>query len=287
VKHREFSSQFLISSALLILLGGLFALSRILYGSGFFAGRGEDSILAQFFGESRQAIGFNFGLEADRYFHKGVPHQDEPAFSDPYRELKDILQPREHVHEAGRSVYEIMPWLRFATYANPHYVDAYLGAAYWAAREDRNMLPQALAILDEARRNNPDDYRIPLQRALLLMRCGRLEEASSAIMSGLRLWERTAGVDPERKKIDLAALFNYQGALFEAEGKKEEARNAYLAALKIQPDAEGIGERVRAIDSGSWSREEAIKRLDYLFTQCTAYDLCDRHDHDDEHDHLD
>jgi tetratricopeptide (TPR) repeat protein len=239
-----------------------------------------DSLLGRLLGESRRAFGEKLNIEADRYFHRGVRHPERLAFVDYIQRLRDEVQPRSHEHLSDTETFEVMPWLRFATRMDPHNVNAYLGAAFWTAAQD-GYLDQAMGILDEARKENPENYRIPLQRGTILLHYGNIDDASRAFDRALRLWPAAPRVDDEQKRIDLAALLNYRGFLYEVEGQREDALHCYRRSLCVKPESKDLRVIVRKLERGERSRAEAERTLRaFLRKGMDADDRCTR---DDEH----
>ncbi|MEI6633707.1 MAG: hypothetical protein WCP22_07810 [Chlamydiota bacterium] len=243
------------------------------------------SLLGRLLGESRRAIGDDLFEQAERYFHRGVGHSRKAVSMGFFQRLSDEVQPRVPEHLAGGDIYEMMPWLRFATRMDPHNVDAYLGAAFWVAAQDDGHQQHALDILSEAQRNNPDDYRIPLERAQLLIHHGELHKAARAVDLALVMWENTRGVDPGQKRLDRAALLNYRGFLHELDGRPAEALVCYREHLSIRPEADGVRQIVQGIEQGRRSRADAERVLGaFMKKKITPDEYC-HHDDDHPHDH--
>lgn len=251
--------------ALAILTAVSFSLSCLLTSRAGATRGADDLFLGRLLGESRRAIGNSFSLEADRYFHRGVAHHKERAFTDLIQRLRDEVQPRTHEHLSDTEINEIMPWLRFATRMDPRNVDAYIGAAFWVSDQRGGKLEQALSILDEARKKNPSNYRIPLQRGMILLHYGETGRAARAFDRALKLWPNAPRVSEERKRLDLVAIFNYRGFLYELEGRDANALSCYRCSLSIKPDTHGLRDIVKSIESGRRSREDVEKTL-HAFT---------------------
>ena len=179
----------------------------------------------------------------------------------------------------------MMPWLRFATRMDPHNVDAYLSAAFWVAAQDDGHQQHALDILSEAQRNKPADYRIPLERAQLLIQHGELHKAARAVDLALVMWGNTRGVDPGQKRLDRAALLNYRGFLHELDGRPAEALVCYREHLRIRPEADGMRQTVRSIEQGQRSRADAERVLQVFMNKKITPDEYCHHDDDKPHDH--
>jgi tetratricopeptide (TPR) repeat protein len=243
------------------------------------------SLLGRLLGESRRAIGDDLFEQAERYFHRGVGHSRKAVSMGFLQRLSDEVQPRVPEHLSGGDIYEMMPWLRFATRMDPHNVDAYLGAAFWVAAQDDGHQQHALDILSEAQRNNPADYRIPLERAQLLIHDGELHKAARAVDLALVMWGNTRGVDPGQKRLDRAALLNYRGLLHELDGRSAEALVCYREHLRIRPEADGVRQIVQGIEQGTRSRVDAEKVLQGLMKKKITPDEYCHHDDDQPHDH--
>jgi len=121
------------------------------------------SVAIKALGASRVAVGDQLYANADRTFHMGVGVYRRRAFTSGFMRLARAIAPEEHVHLHAESVNEIVPWLYFATRADPHNVEAYVVAAFWLAGEG-NRPDLAEHVLDEARANNPKDYRVYLEK---------------------------------------------------------------------------------------------------------------------------
>ncbi len=274
-----------IAGGIIAALGALsFALAAILSTDGSFATCDRGSLVGRILGESRQAIAGNLCVEADRYFHHGVPHKTKAASIGFIQRLADEVQLRTPEHLSGDEIREMMPWLRFATQMDPHNMDAYLSAAFWAVQENKGNLRQALAILEEARQNNPSDYRVPMQRGLILLQYGDRAGAAQSFDTALKLWPHTEGVDAAQKRIDAAALFNYRGFLYELDGRTADALSCYREHLRIKPESDKMRETVRSIERGERTRADAEKILHNLVNEKVTPDEYCKHD-DDDHDH--
>ena len=229
------------------------------------------SFAERLLGESRRALSGDLEIEADRYFHRGVRHVERRAFTDFIQRIKDQVQPREHMHLSRARTVEIMPWLRFATRLDPHDVNAYLGAAFWVGQQ-KGLVQQALSILDEARRNNPRDYRIALQRGQILLHAGDIDGARRAFDAALRLWPGTKGVSARQKRVDLASILNYRGFIYELDGRNDRALACYRASLRLRPESHGLERIIRECERGGRPRAELERTLNMFITQVASPD---------------
>lgn len=244
-------------------------------------------LLGRLLGESRRALGGNLCEQADRYFHRGVGHSGNRASMGPIQRLADTVRPRSPEHLAGGDIDEMMPWLRFATRVDPHNVDAYLDAAFWIAAEHQGRRELALDILAEARRNNPDEYRIPMQRGRILLLGGEVRAAARAFDAALAMWGTAAGVDPARARLDRAALLDYRGFICELEGDQPAALECYRGSVRAKPGSDGTQAIIRAIEEGRRSRADAERYFAGMVKRKIVPDDYCRHDgdHAGEHEH--
>lgn len=271
-------------AVLLSLITFSFVLACRLTSDGSFRANMAPSLLSRFLGESRRAVGANICEQADRYFHRGVGHRVKEAPMGFIQRMAEEIQPRIPEHLSGGEINEMMPWLRFATRIDPHNVDAYLGAAFWVAQQTEGQQQQALAILAEARNSNPSDYRIPLQRGLILLHEGELDNAAQAFDLALELFPRTKGIDPEQKRLDRAGLLNFRGFLYELAGRTDKALSCYQEHLRIKPEANGIRDTIRLIENGQRSRADAERVLKGLIAKRITPDEACHHDEGHEHE---
>ena len=230
-------------------------------------GPAEDSAAAVLFGESRHAVGGDFYEKADTYFHRGVEHFEARALTnDPVQRLWADIAPRRHVHLEGQRVDEIMPWLRLATAADPHNVDAYLVAAFWLGSAARN--PKAAEqVLLEARRNNPGDYRIFLEEGRLRLRTRDWARARQVFQAALACWPKPAPADDTQSLLDKGEILTYLGLLDEAAGQIQDAIGAFRIVLALYPERSRVAARLRALESGTQPDVEALTLLHRLFEQ--------------------
>jgi tetratricopeptide (TPR) repeat protein len=235
---------------LILLWTAAFALGcRLDFAPVTIAPRGE-SVLGRVLGATRVAFSQRFYMEADRYFHLGVEHTRKTAFQGPFDRWYRIIQPDAHVHPEHGDVNEMLPWLRFATEADPHNVEAYLNAAYWLAGEGRH--PElALAVYNEALRNNPDDYRIYLQRAQFFMRQHQYDRATRLLDSAKALWPGRLPVDDEQTRLDLAQILSYRAFLHELNGEQTQALELYKTARTIVPRQRSLQRQIEKIEDGT------------------------------------
>jgi len=263
---------------------GAFALGCFLTASAP-SGVPEGGVTDLLFGSSRQALSADLYEEADTFFHRGVPHHARHVAMDTWIErMHDVISPAEHRHAEGKASIEIIPWLKLATDADPHNIDAWLVSAYWleTGLERPDLAEQALR---EAQRNNPDDYRILLERARLCIRTGRFEQAANVLDASLKRWP--GGQDPRDRQslLDKAELLSDRGFLDEMSGRTNRAVEAFKNVLAIFPDRTYIGERVHLLETGAQPPGSARALLE-MRVKRSAHDAgaeeFEEHDHDEK-----
>ncbi len=263
---------------------GAFALGCFLTASAP-SGVPEGGVTDLLFGSSRQALSADLYEEADTFFHRGVPHHARHVAMDTWIErMHDVISPAEHRHAEGKASIEIIPWLKLATDADPHNIDAWLVSAYWleTGLERPDLAEQALR---EAQRNNPDDYRILLERARLCIRTGRFEQAANVLDASLKRWP--GGQDPRDRQslLDKAELLSDRGFLDEMGGRTNRAVEAFKNVLAIFPDRTYIGERVHLLETGAQPPGSARALLE-MRVKRSAHDAgaeeFEEHDHDEK-----
>lgn len=235
-------------------------------------------------GESRQALSLSFFNQADLFFHKGVDHlQARTDTHSIFQHWQAGITPEQHAHAEGAGSAEILPWLKLATRADPHNVEAFLVSSFWAGTGlHRNDL--AHQILAEAQRLNPGDYRIPLEKGRLAIRTGNLNAAFSSLETVLALQSQapTSGGEPDRQfALDRAETFIFLGFLNEIQGNLSRAIECFKNALAIFPERVYIKTRVVLLEEGKVPPDSAQSLLEKL-TQQTTHDACH-----DEGEHVD
>ncbi len=232
---------------LLLLLLWLAAFSiacRVAEGS---VGESSGSMLADVMGTIRIALGGEFIGQADRWFHKGVGHYHSQGFENVFTRLQGAIRPSGHVHLHGEGVGDVIPPLYFASKMDPSNVDAYALAAFLLARE-AGRPDLADAVLCEAQRHNPRDYRIYYERGKLALKAGSLDDAARLLDASLRLWPAPAGVDDEDARSDLAGMLTYRGLLFEMGAAADEAAALYSRVLDLFPGRQGLRDRIAELN---------------------------------------
>jgi tetratricopeptide (TPR) repeat protein len=271
------TSLFWLLVVILLCWGSCFVLACRLTSPEMESASEVDSVLGRLLGASRVALGQSLYLEADNYFHQGVKHTQKTAFTDFFQRWDSIIAPQLHMHTAGTSIYELMPWFRFATEMDPHNVEAYLTAAYWLGNEGGRP-DLAEKILMEGQQNNPRDYRILQEKGRLLLREHKDEPAAAALSLGLRLWP--SGQDPkdEQTVLDLAQMLTLRGCIYAQTGDRQSALVLLQKAWNLFPANKALAARVRDLQQGADLR---LGSWAEIFPQ---KHVCSREEHD-EHDH--
>ena len=238
---------------LAVMWGAAFALCCRLTNKPLMPGDETDSLAIQALGASRMAVGNQLYANADRTFHMGVGVYRRPAFTSGFMRLAQAITPEGHVHLHAESVNEMVPWLYFATRADPHNVEAYVVAAFWLAGEGGRP-DLAERVLNEARANNPKDYRVYLEKGRLALKMGAVTKAARAFDVAGRLWERNPGPDKIQAQLDRAEMFIYCGLLYEEGGDVPRALTCYRDMLVLFPGRTGIRERVAELTAAGHAR---------------------------------
>ncbi|MBI2441393.1 MAG: tetratricopeptide repeat protein [Lentisphaerae bacterium] len=240
-----------------LLLAGLwcaaFALACRLTTEPSAPGSEADIILLKALTESRSALGTQLFEVADRTFHKGVGVYRARAITGGFARWGAAMAPHEHTHLQAAGVNEMAPWLYLATRADPHNVKAYIVAAFWLAGEGgRPDLAQR--VLNEARANNPKDYRVYLEKGRLALKSGALDEAARMFAAAAKLWEHDPGQDETQARTDRAEMLIYRGLLHEEARDVPAALECYREALALFPGRLGIRERMAELTTTGRAR---------------------------------
>lgn len=234
------------------------------------------SVALKALGATRVAMGDQLYANADRTFHMGVGVYRRPAFTSWFMRMAQAMAPEGHAHLQAEGVNEMVPWLYFATRADPHNVEAYVVAAFWLAGEG-NRPDLAERVLDEARAYNSKDYRVYLEKGRLALKRGALPEAARAFDAASRLWERDPGPDKTQAQVDRAEILVYRGLLYEEGGDVPRALTCYRDMLALFPGREGIRERVAELAETGHARVAPTAMRQTIMFQ--RQHVCEREDH--------
>ena len=286
---RDGSRPWLLPAAALLLLWGVaFSLAAQLTLRPFNVLSADTSVSERLLGASRVAFGDRFLEEADNYFHKGVTHVHQTAFSNNYfQALEELIKPSGHVHPEGIEISEIMPWLRFATKMDPHNVEAYLTTAYWLEESIRRP-DVAEAILREAQLNNPKDYRVINARARRLFGTSSDSKAAMLLDTAIRLWPSNQDPADEQALLDLAQMLSYRAFLCELDGDRERALDLFKRAFAVMPGNKALEQRIAALERGEDCSRKDREAWEAIFAQrhvCVREGDDHHEDHEGHHDH--
>jgi len=234
------------------------------------------SVAVKALGASRVAISGQFYGAADRTFHMGVGVYRRKAFASWFTRLGQAIAPEGHVHLQAEGVNELVPWLYLATRADPHNVEAYIVAAFWLAGEGGRP-DLAERVLDEARANNPKDYRIYMGKGRLALKSGAQTGAARAFDAAGVLWERDPGPDKIQARLDRAEMLVYRGLLYEAAGDVPRALACYRDELALFPGRAGIRERAAELAAAGHARVAPAAMWQTILYQ--RRHVCEREDH--------
>lgn len=181
-------------------------------------------------------------------------HENAPKHRDWWSRINQARAPDAHTHLQGeRYEKEIVPWAWAAVKADPHNIDAQLVIAYWLGRR-LQQTDSAMDVLRDAIRENPESYRLELEKARLLRATPeRRQERIDALNQALLKWQRrhaTAnGVAPEpEERIELGAILELLAEACEQEGDLPAAKRYFEQALPYAAHKEGIRTRIRELD---------------------------------------
>ncbi len=246
-------------------------------------------IVERLLGESRQALSINLFNKADLYFHKGVGHRvTSKSLPGPFQKWQAVISPALHLHAHGTDSAEILPWLKLAMRADPHNVDAFLVASFWATTGVK--LPKlSVEILNEAQRLNPGDYRIVLEQGRLAIASHQFDKALRTFESALRLQTHAPTVslsDPDlarERALDQAEILTFLGFLHEARGERTVAIQNFRIVTTLFPERSTLKKRIDVLETGKDPQESAQSLLAHIVRK-TAEDACHDEDHDHDHD---
>jgi tetratricopeptide (TPR) repeat protein len=241
----------------------------------------DEGVTGLLFGESRRTLSSGLYEKADLYFHKGSAHLEPRAITNDWIQTwRQALAPTIHAHTEGGVIAEIVPWLKLATAADPHNVDAFLVMSFWVG-VGLNRPDLADGILAEARRLNPRDYRLPQEQGCLAIRVGRFNAAEPKLSAALSCWPAPLDAADRQALLDKAQMLVLLGLLDEQRGEAALAASRFKNTLAIFPDRAYIRQHLSLLESGQSSPAAAREQLAVLVHR-TVDDAC--HD-EDEHEH--
>jgi len=264
--------------AVILLWGISFSLACRLASAPDFAAQQESGAWERMLGSTASLLSAGLYEQADLYFHKGVPHQHEKEFSDPFQRIAEVIAPTSHVHLHGeRETLEIMPWLSLATKADPHNVEAYQVAVYWLKAAER--IDDAEQVLRAALADNPGDYRLQIERALIALARGEYAAAARSLDSALRQWPQPLSPENDEALLDLGRILRHRALLAESAGQTELAAELLRREHRIFPERANIAAEIERLASGQADPDAARQRLALLQQSEAELHECERCEH--------
>ena len=248
------------------------------------------SVAKRMLGSSRSALSEHFQLMTDIYFHAGgTGRHDERHWPDTWaRTLGREIVPREHIHVSGAQLAEMMAPLWMAIRTDPHNIENYLIAVFWLRSElDTPSFDLAREVLRQGQLSNPRSFRIRMERGLLFLREGRLEQAAAALDAALELWPHPEDPDDPQAKQDKAAILTYRALLHETSNEIPEAVIHWQRVLDLFPGRESINARLADLKEGRPTAQasEVWLRMIRRDDREMEKGLCDHHHHHEPDSH--
>lgn len=179
---------------------------------------GDEDVLTQLLGGTREIASKAAFTEADVYFHGGVsggcPHDEDGCTEEnekakPSRssslplasiveEIQGETAPRQHAHLSAAHQKELLPWFVAAARLNPHSIEAWSTGAYWYYKTGDTH--RAVDFLGEAIQANPGVYQLYLERGILMHRLSRWSDAVNDLQVAERMWKGKSEDDRLNKK---------------------------------------------------------------------------------------
>jgi tetratricopeptide (TPR) repeat protein len=236
---------------------------------------GHDALSVYLLGPAKSLLSQELYSRADLYFHKGVSGKKEAAFQSVFQRWEEAINPTQHAHAEGRETMEIMPWLRLATQTDPKNLEPYLVAAYWLNTEG-NHFDQALDVLREAQKNNPERHEVYLEKARTLLAMENPADAAIAIDTALDLINQADPAQQEEAKTDHSHLLSIRSLLYEMKDTRDGAIATAEENCALFPDRDGLKDRLAHLQNNPLNPKEAAERLNRLFAPAHQ---CEREEH--------
>lgn len=233
---------------------------------------------------ARQALSSHFAQTGDVYFHKGIPHVHEEAFSDSfYQGIAKQMAPGGHVHVRGKMVKETMPWYWLAINLDPHNIENYLVAAYWLGNSLES-IDKAHEVLMEARRNTSLHHEIEFEDATLYLKEKKLAKAEQVLDTALRIWP--SGLDPEGEeaRLDKIHILVFKALLREIDSDRDRALKYWREVKRLTPNDEQLTERIRKLKNGDHPSSLARQVLSAMIKDRGKNISCHREGHAHGHE---
>ncbi|MDP8248906.1 MAG: tetratricopeptide repeat protein [Candidatus Tritonobacter lacicola] len=228
---------------------------------GYFAGgaAGEEDLLGVLLGEMRSVLGDMALVRADDYFHRGIRHVECTHFEglggdmeDEHRRergdyigrLNEAIHPAGHVHLDGGSLREMFPMIGAAIALDPNKEEAYLTGAYWLERVGKS--PDAIDLLQRGVKKNPDSYLLYTDLGRYLFTREKDDSlALKALERALSNWNACAAMGDDPEQLARVSILLYMGAVFEKEGRPDEAIGCYEDIIKQFPARKGLLKKIK------------------------------------------
>ena len=218
--------------------------------------RDEDEHASTGTGTSTSTSTRSMGEHGDRDHEHGGEHAQQHSWWQPWGRLNAALHPRGHKHLHGkRQEKEVLPWIWAAVQADPHNIEAWLTTAYWLAnRLDKPI--QAVDLLDQGIRRNPDGYSLPAAKARILSRqLGDVENALKLLETAAANWAKQHPEGPgeaaREAKLDYLNIHTQIGWIHEQSGNIREAIRAFRRVLPHSPSQSGLRRHINDLQKPS------------------------------------
>lgn len=231
------------------------------------------SVFLRALGEGRSIISSLSILQADRYFHRGMGHQDEDhqgqtcvtkmsdadAAEHGDREIEPVpgkfnILPRmsqaievtRHVHLDGDQIKEIIPWLYYAIKIDPHNVEAYVLASYYLS-ERLNKVNEGIIVLREGLTSNPDSWQINAELGRIYFKHFANYEVAAKFLS--RAGELIQQVPHD--KFQERSVLSFLAYSYEGLGQNEKALPLYRRMHELFPDAKVFNNKIKELSAAN------------------------------------
>lgn len=246
---------------------------------------GADAVVDNLLGGSRLFVGEACFNRADVYFHRGMSHLEEQAFTNRwFQRMEGYVSPRAVIHREGAAgLRDVLPWVSLAAGLAPTNTDYVLTQAYLLRLAGDN--ERALGVLRQARLAMPADPELPLEEARLDLKSGRLADSAALLDATLRLAAPAPAGQTEALVTSEASML--RGLLHEHAGETNAAIACLARAAALLPRLYGaLSNRVDALRANRAPEVTAEALLEQYRLAAGANPLCD-HDHDHHQGHDD
>jgi len=224
--------------------------------------------------------------QAEREYHGGRPNYAEEAFTNSvFQALAGRLQPRDHIHLEGSAAKEILPWFRFAMWAEPCNVTNALLASYWLARAQGGA-QSALDVLNEAMRDNPRDYLVYMGKGRLYAKADERNMARRYYERALALWPGGSDGRDDDVRMDKREILSRLAVLDELDGNIPSAIERMRGIVEVLPGKSLLFQnRMGILGRGEVPRQSALERWNALRGEEYLHLCSAGHEEHEAHDH--